>query len=305
MQTIDPENQLRNMPAKIKYEKKKWFDSIIAQLESKGLKKTDIAKKLDITPQRLTNLLNGTDVISDKLIDDMIDKLDLGRIVFYTESKDGLSDLSQATRKTPALNIIKIYTEEDLLEIDPELHGLRKKTFIKDWEKTIAEYDKYLTNSRCFIIYKPKYLHWQGYISNEHFDTFITVSTKDETECMSLLQEYLEELTAKSSQLDKGVVKGGYKTTPIQDIKVLELDSLLFLETVTTTVIRGYPVSFTSIINNLKTKNIFPAAILDPNSNKFSFPNKKPLDWISTVQNKIFPHVLQKTYDQRREKTKE
>ena len=289
------------MSAKIKYEKKRWFDSIIAQLESKGLKKTDIAKKLDITPQRLTNLLNGTDVISDKLIDDMIDKLDLGRIVFYTESKDDMSGLSQASVKTPALNIIKIYTEEDLLEIDPELHSLRKKTFIKDWKKIIAEYDKHLTNSKCFIIYEPKYLHLQGNVINEHFNTFVTVSTKDETECMSLLQEYLEELTAKSSLLDNGVIKGGYKTTPIQDIKVLELDSLLFLETATTTVIKGYPVGFVSIINNLNTKTIFPAAILDPDFNMFSFPNKKPLDWVSTVQNKIFPDVLRKTYNQRRE----
>lgn len=87
------------MPTKIKYEKKRWFDSIIAKLKSKGLKKTDIAKKLDITPQRLTNLLNGNDVISDKLIDDMIDKPDLGRIVFYTESKDDLSGLSQTSGK--------------------------------------------------------------------------------------------------------------------------------------------------------------------------------------------------------------
>lgn len=289
------------MPAKIKYEKKRWFDSIIAQLESKGLKKTDIAKKLDITPQRLTNLLKGTDFISDTLIDDMIDKLDLGRIVFYTASKDGLSGLSQASGKTPALNIIKIYTEEDLLEIDPELHSLRKKTFIKDWEKIIAEYEKYLTNSRCFIIYEPKYLHRQGDIIDEHFKFFVTVSTKDETECMSLLQEYLEELTAKFNLLDNGILKGGFKTTPIQDVKVLELNSLLFLETATTTAIIGYPVGFVSIINNLNTKNIFPAAILDPDFNVFSFPNKRPLDWESTVQNKIYPDVRRKAYNQQRE----
>lgn len=203
--------------------------------------------------------------------------------------------------KLEDMNVIKINNKVELLEMDPELYNLREKTFINDWKKTIAEFDKYLQDCRCFIIYRPKFRFVMGDIAKEHFDIFMTISTKDETECMSLLQEYLEELTAKSSLLDNGVNKGGYKTTPIQDIKVLELDSLLFLETATTTVIKGYPVGFVSIINNLNTKTIFPAAILVPDFNMFSFPNKKPLDWESTVQNKIFPHVLRKTYDKRRE----
>ena len=204
--------------------------------------------------------------------------------------------------KLEDMNVIKINNKVELLKVDPELYDLREKTFINDWKKTIAEYDKYLQDCRCFIIYRPKIRFVMGDIAKEHFDTFMTISTKDETECMSMLQNYLGARAVHSASSEPNIEKGGYKTTPIQSIKVLELDSLLFLETAATACIMGYPVGFISIINNPETRTIFPAATYNQEYKNYDFKKKRPLNWESTIQNKIYPRVLRKFYDQRREK---
>lgn len=64
--------------------KRVWFKGIVDGLVSNGLNKTGIAEKLKISPQRLTNLLNGTDAISDKVIDNIVETLELGIITIKT-----------------------------------------------------------------------------------------------------------------------------------------------------------------------------------------------------------------------------
>ncbi len=60
--------------------KKEWFKTIIEGLTRQGYTKTKIAEQLGITPQRLTNISNGTFAISDKMIDTIITAFNLGDI---------------------------------------------------------------------------------------------------------------------------------------------------------------------------------------------------------------------------------
>ena len=64
--------------------KRVWFKFIVDGLLNTGLNKTDVAKKLKISPQRLTNLLNGTDAVSDKVIDSIVETLNLGNVIINT-----------------------------------------------------------------------------------------------------------------------------------------------------------------------------------------------------------------------------
>ena len=64
--------------------KQQWFRSLIDDLLSSGLNKTQIASKMNFIPQRLTNLLNGSDAISDKIIDAFIETFNLGKITLLT-----------------------------------------------------------------------------------------------------------------------------------------------------------------------------------------------------------------------------
>ena len=66
--------------------KRLWLKSLIDSLMANGFKKTQIASKLNVTPQRLTNILNGTNTISDNVIDSFVAAFGLGQVILKTEN---------------------------------------------------------------------------------------------------------------------------------------------------------------------------------------------------------------------------
>lgn len=67
--------------------KRIWFKSLIERLISSGLSKSQIADKLRISPQRLTNILNGSDSISDKVVDSFVSTFNLGKVSLVTQNE--------------------------------------------------------------------------------------------------------------------------------------------------------------------------------------------------------------------------
>lgn len=65
--------------------KRLWFQSIIDRLFMNGQSKAQIAQKLNIHPQRLTNILNGSENVSDKIVDSFVLAFDLGTISLSTQ----------------------------------------------------------------------------------------------------------------------------------------------------------------------------------------------------------------------------
>lgn len=65
--------------------KRTWFNSLLAHLSSLGMDKSQIAAELNISSQRLTNVINGSDAVSDKIINKLIETYDLGPVVLSTK----------------------------------------------------------------------------------------------------------------------------------------------------------------------------------------------------------------------------
>lgn len=77
--------------------KRLWFKSLIDTLIKKGYKKTQIAEKLKVSPQRLTNIINGSDALSDKFIDSLVNTFNLGSIQLNTLSQLSVPSLLEET----------------------------------------------------------------------------------------------------------------------------------------------------------------------------------------------------------------
>lgn len=52
--------------------KRQWLESELGKLKEQGLSRAEIARRLDILPQQLNNIINGNRGISDKFIDGFI-----------------------------------------------------------------------------------------------------------------------------------------------------------------------------------------------------------------------------------------
>lgn len=72
--------------------KRIWFKSLIERLISGGLNKSQIADKLGVSPQRLTNILNGSDSISDKVVDCFVSAFNLGKVSLITQEAPIISE---------------------------------------------------------------------------------------------------------------------------------------------------------------------------------------------------------------------
>lgn len=68
--------------------KEKWLKSQIDLLEQSGTSKAQIARDLDIAPQQLNNILNGSRGISDKFIDKFIERYNLNQIDLFNDSRE-------------------------------------------------------------------------------------------------------------------------------------------------------------------------------------------------------------------------
>lgn len=66
--------------------KRTWFNGLLAHLMGIGMDKSQIASELNISAQRLTNIINGSDAVSDKIMNKLIETYDLGPVVLSTKS---------------------------------------------------------------------------------------------------------------------------------------------------------------------------------------------------------------------------
>lgn len=66
--------------------KKLWFKTLLSNLLASGYSKTEIAQRIGISPQRLTNLINGSDSLTDKVIDSFSSVFQLGNISIESEN---------------------------------------------------------------------------------------------------------------------------------------------------------------------------------------------------------------------------
>lgn len=57
--------------------KKQWFVAELEKLKAKGLSRAEIARRLNILPQQLNNIINGNRGLSDKFIDGFIKEFDI------------------------------------------------------------------------------------------------------------------------------------------------------------------------------------------------------------------------------------
>lgn len=60
--------------------KRKWFNSELEKLKKKGITRAEVARRLDILPQSLNNVLNGNRGISDGMLDKFIEAFDIRQI---------------------------------------------------------------------------------------------------------------------------------------------------------------------------------------------------------------------------------
>lgn len=59
--------------------KSKWFIGEVNNLQTKGLSKAEIARKLDILPQYMNSLMSGTRNLSDQFLDKFIEVFDINQ----------------------------------------------------------------------------------------------------------------------------------------------------------------------------------------------------------------------------------
>lgn len=92
--------------------KKKWFKEVLESLVKQGYNKTKIAEALGITPQRLTNISNGTFAISDKMMDTITETFNLGTIYISTNAfpdSDNQASTSEAKKSERIIDRLDTY----------------------------------------------------------------------------------------------------------------------------------------------------------------------------------------------------
>lgn len=86
--------------------KRQWLEAELEKLKAKGISRAEIARRLDILPQQLNNIINGSRGISDKFIDSFIKEFDIS-----------LFDLSNKERrkKIPLYDVESIGGHNDVV----------------------------------------------------------------------------------------------------------------------------------------------------------------------------------------------
>lgn len=182
------------------------------------------------------------------------------------------------------MNITHIHNTQEIEQFDPELFKLREKTVISDWQKKMEEFEGVLKGYRCFVVYKPAYMHIHGDTIPEHFDSLITVPSSQQTD--GLIEAFIKILADDERTRCPGIKTGSYKDTPIKEVKAIELDPLLFLETAASVLLMGYPIKAVSIIRdtNDKKKALFKpvtfkgGVLWNENMGKLAYDWEKTID---------------------------
>ena len=68
--------------------KSKWFIGEVNNLQTKGLSKAEIARKLDVLPQYMNSLMSGTRNLSDQFLDKFIEVFDINQFDLLPRSAE-------------------------------------------------------------------------------------------------------------------------------------------------------------------------------------------------------------------------
>lgn len=128
--------------------KKLWFKTLLSNLLASGYSKTEIAQRIGISPQRLTNLINGSDSLTDKVIDSFSSVFQLGNISI--ESENSVPTGSVSDYKTRIIDRLEQYlilcgvTEEQATVNAKVDSGLFKKMHDDSKDITVKEAELFL-----------------------------------------------------------------------------------------------------------------------------------------------------------------
>lgn len=100
--------------------KEKWFKKEVERLANKGVSKADIARALDIKPQYLNSVLNGSRGLADTFLDKFIE-------AYHINQFDLLPHTDDSTISTMSLRFMEKLDEKDA-KIDQLQSELRQQS---------------------------------------------------------------------------------------------------------------------------------------------------------------------------------
>lgn len=125
------------------------FDYLISSLLDRGVKKSGIAERLGYSPQRLTNLLNGMNAVSDNVLVNLVSAFNLGRISLVFEAARDFADgtfpvsgdgLMTATAQSSDKVVVDRDEYNYLRGVKESLDVIRKScAFVSDYEQRKAD----------------------------------------------------------------------------------------------------------------------------------------------------------------------
>lgn len=80
--------------------KRKWFNSELEKLKKKGISRAEVARRLDILPQSLNNVLNGNRGISDGMLDKFIEAFDIRQIELLPKAPEPVAHQAEDSNRT-------------------------------------------------------------------------------------------------------------------------------------------------------------------------------------------------------------
>ena len=103
--------------------KRRWLEKKMEELKGHGISKAEIARRLDILPQQLNNIINGSRGITDKFLDSFMTAFDISRIDLYATDVTPL-----VKKKMPLFDAETIGGQNDIVA-DPE----RPASHVAEW----------------------------------------------------------------------------------------------------------------------------------------------------------------------------
>lgn len=83
--------------------KKKWLEEQISHLNNSGTSKAEIARKLEIKPQQLNNIINGSRGVSDNFIDKFVETFNINYFDLYNRHQT--ADITDNSKEIPLIPI--------------------------------------------------------------------------------------------------------------------------------------------------------------------------------------------------------
>ena len=79
--------------------KRKWFNGELEKLKKKGITRAEVARRLDILPQSLNNILNGNRGISDGMLDKFIEAFEISQIELLPKSSEPVAHQAEESNR--------------------------------------------------------------------------------------------------------------------------------------------------------------------------------------------------------------